>query len=112
MPLRSPRSALRHERRSERVSAGWLRVVRVGKQQRSRNSVVMDRSFTFHRAALLAFDHKIDGIALESSLQWVSLKVTSELVSILLQLQRKVHRCPVKDRADRPSSGDNRVGGT
>ena len=56
-------------------------------------------------AAVLVFGQKVKGIAGESSLQLVSVKVAGELVSLLAEIHRKVNGRTIEVGDGEPSSG-------
>jgi hypothetical protein len=54
----------------------------------------------------------MDGISAERTFKLVSSEISGEFASLLMQLQRKGDRSPVKISRNDPSSRDSRIHGT
>jgi len=74
------------------VAVNWCVVgcsVAVDKDDGPGDDAGLDGGGEFLRAAALVFGQKVEGTAIESSLQFVSPEVAGELISLLAELHRK-----------------------
>src|SRR5580700_4106774 len=81
-------------------------VVGVSKHHCPGDGPGLQSALAFVRTALIVLGREIDRVALEGSLQLVSIKIPAQFLSLLLQLHPIMDRRPEIVRRDRPAPGD------
>ena len=110
VPLGRSGRALRNQGGRELVGSGMPRIVAIDKDDRPGNGAGPDGARQFLGTAVLVFGQKVDGISVERSFQFVSVKVAGQLVPRLAKFHREVEGRTVEIGDGEPSSRDGGLG--